>query len=706
MKPADNNSLTVHAAGERMGARPDSSKSRPRFRLVRHFSVTSLVGVLAILGVLLGFYRHLAFQSLKDYESRHNESVARVFANTIWRDYAAYVQGASSLPKADLLLRPEVARIRASVLQQMTGLSIVKVKIYNLHGLTVFSTDPGQIGEDKSMDPGFLTGRAGGTTTEITFRDHFDVSEQEINDRSLIASHVPIRTGVNAPVEAVLEIYSDVTDYVAQLARTSWQIAWGILGSLSLLYLSLLAIVRRADRIIKAQGEEVRCAHEEVMRHQALHDTLTGLPNRASFVERLDGMIKTAKRASERCVVLNLGLDGFKELNDSLGHAAGDQLLREVGQRLQECLRDADITARIGGDEFAVALVVGSAERGVEHIVTAAEKMRHAVSSKNFAIGDRDLTVTTGIGIAIFPDDGADLGALMKSASAALYQAKKMGRNHYQFHTADMNATALEMSVIEHNLRLALEQQQFRLYYQPQIDLKTGQIVGAEALIRWLHPVRGLVPPAYFIPIAEERGLIVEIGGWVLREACRQIKQWQDAGLPLFPVAINVSALQFQRTNLSQDVMNVLRERGIAPEFLELELTESAVLHDAEKMILIMLALKGIGVRVSLDDFGTGYSSLGQLKRLPLDKLKIDQSFVRGLPVDPDDLAITSAIIAMGKALKLQVIAEGVETQAQLEMLQALGCDEMQGYLAAKPMPAADFFRFVREHIPPWPVTA
>ena len=673
-------------------------KPKPTFRLIRYFSVTSLVGVHIVLAVLLLFYRHVAFRALEQHETRDNIAITQIFASTLWSTHAAYVKSASAIPKAELRQRPEVARIREDVLRQMTGLSVVKVKIYNLDGLTVFSTDANQIGEDKSTNRGFVTAKAGGSASDITFRDRFDAFEQVISDRNLISSYLPIRTKPGAPVEGVMEVYSDVTDYVAELERTTWEIVAGVLGSLSLLYLFLFAIVRRADGVISAQSEEVRVAHEAMLRHQALHDTLTGLPNRESFSERLDGMIKTAKRARKKCAVLYLGLDGFKDINDSLGHVAGDRLLKDVGKRLQECPREADITARIGGDVFAVALSQISGDRGVERIVNAAERIRDAVSNRTFAIDAHNLAVTTSIGVAIYPDDGTDVVELIKSADATLYHAKKMGRNNYQFHTADMNARALEMLSMEHDLRRALEEKQFALHYQPQMDLNTGEITGAEALIRWRHPQRGLISPAQFIPIAEERGLIVPIGEWVLREACRQNKEWQNTGLPPIAVAVNLSALQFQQPNLSQQVEHALQDGGLAPGYLELELTESAILRDAERTIATMEMLKGIGIKFSLDDFGTGYSSLSQLKRLPLDKLKIDQSFVRGLPHDSDDLAISSAVIMMGKALKLRVIAEGVETEDQLRVLRSRECDEIQGYFLSKPLPALDFARFVREH--------
>lgn len=668
-------------------------KSRREFLLTRYFSTTSAVGIIVILFVLLGFYRYLAINALMDHQTRDNVAVTQVFANTIWPAYASFVENASMIPRAELARLPETVRLRDDVLRLMSGLTVVKVKIYNRDGLTVFSSDPKQIGEDESANAGFLQARAGETASEITFRDRFDSFEREVADRNLVSSYIPIRTGPSTPVEGVAEVYSDVTDFVAELEKTQWQIAAGVLASLSLLYLFLFAIVRRAGGLIDAQRQELRLAHEAMLLHQARHDSLTGLPNQASFFERLDAMIKAADRTGTACAVLRLDLDGFKNINDSLGHVIGDRLLQEVGNRLKDCLSETDVTARFGGDEFMVAL---PGVKGIEHVTSVAEKIRRAIAHTTYALDGYNLAVTTSIGIALYPDDGSDKVELSKSADAATFHAKKMGRNNYQFHTADMNAKALALLQMEHGLRQALERGEFHVHYQPQLDLGTGKIVGAEALVRWQHPELGVISPAQFIPLAEERGLIAPIGEWMLREACRQNREWQKAGLPPLVVAVNLSALQFEQKDIPGMIARVLRSCGLAPEFLELELTESAIMRDAESTVNTMRTLKGIGVALSLDDFGTGYSSLSHLKRFPLDKLKIDQSFVRGLPHDPDDLAISTSIIGIGKALGLKVIAEGVETAAQLKVLQERGCDEIQGYYVTKPLAALEFAQFVR----------
>ncbi|MEO8103513.1 MAG: EAL domain-containing protein [Betaproteobacteria bacterium] len=669
------------------------------FRLTRFFSIASLVGVLVIVAVLVLFYRSLAFTTLQQHETEDNVNIAQIFANTLWRKHADYVKGASTIAKSELQGRPEVRQIREDVLLLMKGLAVVKVKIYNLEGLTVFSTDPAQIGEEKHTNAGFLAAKAGESVSEITFRDRFDAFEQTLNDRSLVSSYTPIRTGPGAPVEAVMEVYSDVTSYVERLKSTAWEIAAGVLASLSVLYLFLLSIVRRAERLIAAQADEVRTANEALLRHSRLHDKLTGLPNRAGFSDLLDGLLRNASRIrqGQKCATLFVNIDKFKDINDSLGHLAGDRILLEVAERVRLSLGDSDDLARIGGDEFAIVLRDISGDRGVERVINTVERVRGAISDRPVVVDGNELVVTACVGISIFPDDGDDMVGLMRSADVALTHAKQIGRNQYQFHTAGMNARAVEVLQVDQDLRRALKAQQFLLHYQPQVDIRTGRITGAEALIRWQHPQRGIVSPGQFISIAEERGLIADIGDWVLRETCRQNKEWQSAGLPIVAMAVNLSAIQFRQNDLAQSVATILREAGPPPQYLELELTESAVMRDSERTIAMMRELKAIGVQLSLDDFGTGYSSLSQLKRFPFDRLKIDQSFVRGLADDPDDLAIVAAIIAMGKALGLTVIAEGVETKAQWDILESLGCAEVQGFFVCKPVPAAEFAQFMQQ---------
>ncbi len=671
----------------------DHARQRPVFKLQRFLSVASLLGVAAVIIGLLLFNRHLAFDALMEHETRSNVALTRAFANTHWPQYAAFVANAHALDRAQLPLRPEVARLRADLLRQMNGLKVVKVKIYDLGGLTVFSTDPKQIGEDEDDNGGFESARAGETASEITFRQTFDAFEHAINDRNLLSTYIPIRSSPTAPIEGVFEVYSDVSDLVAQLETTQWQIVGAVVGSLSLLYLFLFLLVRRADRIVSEQSDEERQANEEKLRHQAFHDALTGLPNRAKFTERLEEAIRHARRSGRIFAVLFVDLDHFKYINDSLGHVAGDRLLQAVAQRLSGGLRDTDTVARLGGDEFIVLLPeIGR----IDHAARLAEQIRDAVSEEPYTIDGRELRINPSIGISICPDDGEDAVTLIKNADAAMYHAKEMGRNNFQFFTQDMNARAFAVLSMEHSLRQAVERDEFRLHYQPQLDGE-GRIVGVEALLRWQHPEMGLVYPGQFIAIAEERGLVVPIGEWVLREACRQNKAWQDAGLPAVPVGVNVSALQFRLQDFPARVAAALRDTRLEPEYLELEITESVIMQSVEAAIDTVRELKAMGVKLAVDDFGTGYSSLSYLKQFPIDRLKLDQSFVRGLPSNPDDMAISSAVLGLAKALNLKVIAEGVETVAQRDYLFAHECDEVQGYLFSRPLPPEQFENFIVE---------
>ncbi len=685
-----------------VGSHPASVQAQAappqQFRLLRYFALTSLLGVLLVLAPLLYFYRSFATEALEAHETRDNVSIARIFSSTLWHSHADFVTRASTLSLQQLQQSPEVERIRTDVLRQVRGLPVVKVKIYDLQGLTVFSTDARQIGQRKSDDSGVLAAVAGTVVSEIVFRNHFDAFEKVINDRNLISTYIPIRAEDHLPPEAVLEVYSDVTDYVAELNQTSWEIVGVVLGSLSLLYAFLYAIVRRADRTLRVQAQEVRRSHEANLAYQALHDPLTGLPNRESLSAQLTLLLASLQGSEQKCAVLCLGLDGFKELKGSVGHQLADTTLVEVGKRLKDSFGEGHITARVGGDEFVITLTGTDSTMQVRHLVQAIERAQQAISGRPIVGNAHDLSISASVGVALYPDDGQTVAGLLQAADLALAHAKKEGRNRYRFHAAGMNERALDMLLMERDLRRALDEAQFVLHYQPKVDLSSGRVTGAEALIRWQHPTRGLIGPDHFITLAEERGLIVALGDWVLQEVCRQSVAWQRQGMAPIAIAINLSANHFQQETLLATVQHNLARHALAPHCLELELTESAILQDAATTIDTMHQLKKLGVLLALDDFGTGYSSLSQLKGLPLNHIKLDQTFVRGLPNDRGDLAICTAVIAMGRALGMKVIAEGVETAAQWAVLHRLGCNVGQGYLFSSPIPAAQFLAFVQAH--------
>ncbi|HEX9773655.1 MAG TPA: EAL domain-containing protein [Steroidobacteraceae bacterium] len=428
------------------------------------------------------------------------------------------------------------------------------------------------------------------------------------------------------------------------------------------------------------------------MSYLAQHDSLTDLPNRLLLNDRLTQAMARAYRHRQKLAVLFLDVDRFKHINDSLGHDVGDRLLQSVARRLLGCVRKSDTVSRQGGDEFVILL---SEVRHAQDAAVSAEKILRSLRTPH-RIDDHDLHVTVSIGIVAYPDDGTDAETLMRHADFAMYHAKDSGRNNYQCFTPDMNVRAIERQSLEDGLRHAMEQQQFLLHYQPKIDLDTGAIIGAEALIRWRHPQLGLVPPARFVPIAEDCGFIVAIGRWVLREACRQARAWQDAGLPPLRIAINISSVELRDMDFVAGVRAVLTETVLEPHYLELELTETFLMQDSTSTTAVLQALRDIGVKLALDDFGTGYSSLSHLKRFPIDTLKIDQSFVRDLTTDPDDASIVSAVISMGKSLNMRVVAEGVETREQLAFLHEQSCPEGQGYYFSPPVVAAEFAQLLK----------
>jgi diguanylate cyclase (GGDEF)-like protein len=423
--------------------------------------------------------------------------------------------------------------------------------------------------------------------------------------------------------------------------------------------------------------------YQEQLEYQANYDSLTRLPNRNLLRDRLQHALVVAQRHHNGVAVVFIDLDGFKNVNDSLGHSVGDRLLAVVADRLARCARATDTVARHGGDEFVVVLTDTADEQS---LIAWMERVRATISEPVWLDGT-ELYVGCSMGASLFPQDGDDAETLMKKADLAMYRAKDMGRNTFQFYQPEMNASAGARMNLERRLRRALRDNEFLLHYQPQVDISSGQIVGMEALVRWRDPEVGLVPPSSFIPVAEESGLIGPLSEWVLREACRQNKAWQDEGLPHARVSVNLSARQFQQRNIAKLVKQVLAETGLEPRYLELELTESTIMRNAEEAVTMLNELHALGIGLAIDDFGTGYSSLSYLKRFPVDRLKIDRSFVSDIGISNDDETITSAIIALAHSLKMQVIAEGVETSAQLDFLKERACDEMQGYYFAKPLP-------------------
>lgn len=474
-----------------------------------------------------------------------------------------------------------------------------------------------------------------------------------------------------------------ITNFESQVYRRDGSIIW--------ISENARAVFDDAGRVILYEGtvEEIteRRLYQARIEQQANFDTLTGLANRSLLNDRLQQSILAAQRHGAQIAVAFIDLDRFKFVNDSLGHHYGDRLLKATAERLKNCVRECDTVARLGGDEF-VLLITG--ERGEDALTHVMERVLLAVSQP-WVIEAGEFNVTGSIGIAVYPADGQDAETLLKNADSAMYRAKESGGNSFHFFTNELNILITERLEMESKLRRALERQQFLLHYQPRVDLGSGRIIGAEALIRWHVPEQGMIPPGRFIPLAEETGLIVPIGRWVLKTACAQIKAWQRAGLPPIVVSVNVSARQFRHDNIVATVAEVLEEADLDPKYLEIELTESVVMHDAAKLAAMLDQLKRLGVQIAVDDFGTGYSSLSYLKRFPVDRLKVDRSFVQDIASDRDDATIVRTIIALGHNLGLKVVAEGVETEQQVKFLRQNHCDEMQGYYFGIPMSADEF---------------
>lgn len=453
---------------------------------------------------------------------------------------------------------------------------------------------------------------------------------------------------------------------------------WNVDGTLDGIIESSRDITEHLEVQAELERSQVNLAY------QAHHDSLTNLPNRPLFLDRLDQAIKNASRSGESLAILFLDLDRFKQINDSLGHAVGDEVLKVLARLLQQCVREEDTVARLGGDEFT--LIMKSLNKPRDAAVLA-QKLRHVLQQPVF-VDDHELYVTASIGISIYPQDGDTATVLLRNADSAMYRAKEDGRDTFEFYTTDMTEQAFQHVLMEASMRRGLERGEFVLFYQPQEAVSTGRLVGVEALVRWQQPELGLISPVDFIPLAEDTGLIFPLGEWVIRAACTQMKSWQDANVGVDRVSINLSVKQLYKTDLVTTLQQILEETGCRPEWLELEITESCMMERPEQSIAVLRELRMLGIQLSIDDFGTGYSSLVYLKRLPVTKLKIDQSFVRDVPEIADDMAIARAVIALGNSLNLKVLAEGVETEIQKSFLVDEGCEEIQGYLVSRPLPA------------------
>ena len=566
-------------------------------------------------------------------------------------------------------------RFHEFVQQSIVSERTARVKIWAKDGTVIYSNDPAGVGEKFPAKENLLKALDGDTATEIKIpKDVENARERYLG--TLMEVYTPIIFPGTTEPQGAFEIYQYYEPTEQRINELRGWVFGSIGGGFLILYGALVSIVGRGWRTINRQ--------RGTLAYLAYHDALTDLPNRTLLKDRLTLALAQARRNEQMLAVMFLDLDQFKVVNDTAGHVEGDKLLQSVSQQLNSVLREGDTVARVGGDEFILLLPK------IEQLADAteiAERVLTAVGRTRVIVG-HEFNISTSIGITLFPTDGDDAETLLTNADIAMYQAKEQGKNNFQFFTPVMNTRIQNRLALENDLRHGLERGEFVVYYQPQLNISTGQIVGVEALVRWQHPERGLVLPMEFIPVAEETGLIVPLGEWVLHAACAQIRSWQEAGLPPLRVAVNLSAREFQQGNLIEAVAGVLEETGLAPEFLQLEITEGVSIQDVDFTIKVMGELKEMGVQIAIDDFGTGYSALSYLRRFPIDVVKIDRSFVCDLTIDSTDAEIATTIIVMAHNLGLEVIAEGVETEEQLAFLKQRRCDEMQGYLFSKPVPA------------------
>lgn len=695
-----------------------------KFHLIRYFSTTSLIAFVIVTGLLGFFYRLSAMSDLIEVGESKNVALTKAFSNSLWPQFAPFLTSSAGLSGDELRAHPEIARLRQAVLEQMDGLSVVKVKIYNLEGLTVFSTEEGQIGEDKSSNAGFQAALSGRVASELTHRDTFSAFEGLIEDRDVFSSYVPIQQGPLAgQVEGVFEVYDDVTPLLQRIERTQRNVVIGVTLILTSLYVVLFFIVRHADKIIqrhqlgrrkaeqalktardelelkvvertaelKNTAEQLqlelaeRKRAEEQLLHNAFHDTLTGLPNRALFMDRLARTVEHARRRKGYLfAVLFLDLDHFKVVNDSLGHPVGDQLLVAVARRLESRLRSADTLARLGGDEFAILL---DDIDDVNDAIRIVQRVQQELTNP-FSFDSREVFVTASTGITLNTSGYEKAEDFLRDADIAMYRAKSLGRSRYQIFDKTMHMNAVARMRLEMDLRKALDREEFRVFYQPIYSLADRSISGFETLVRWQHPTRGLLLPGEFIPLAEETGLVTAIDLFVLRQACLQLRLWQEhfPTQPPLTVSVNLSGLHFAEPGLVEQINQILAETEIEPDSLQIEVTENALIENSETANDILLQLKSRGVRLHMDDFGTGYSSLSYLHRYPFHSIKIDRAFIDRIGNSAESWKIVQAVVNLAKNLGMGVIAEGVEREEQLEQLRKLECEYGQGFYFSRPV--------------------
>lgn len=665
------------------------------FRLLRYFSIASLISMVLAAVVLGTLHQMLEQNHLLRYGGSQNIALARSFSRNVWPQFRGFANTAKVLDADSLRRQPFIAKLLRSVRDAVRNTATLRVQIYQLDGRILFSTDATQIGTSNGSDAEFISARQGAPQSSIARYDKFNGLDGELADRVVLTSFIALRQGADEPVQGVISIDTDITDLEASDTREGTQIALSVIAVLTALYGILFFIVRHADGIIRNQYEQQRRI-EQNLRHVSTHDDLTNLPNRLLLMDRIKQSLAVAERHNSLLAVAFVDLDYFQNINNSMGHEIGNQVLQTVALRLGSCVRESDTIARLGGDEFVVSLPDIKSKADLFQIAT---KMLNAIAAP-IETGGRELHLTASIGIAFYPEHEKNAESLIGKADMAMQNAKRLGRNRYQIFVEHMSDEVQQQVQLEDKMWRALENNEFVLHYQPVIDLKSGMIIGAEALLRWPNNHGTWLSPAEFIPKSEKCGLIAPLSEWVLSEACAQLQAWRESGhgLDHLSMAVNLSPRHFATPGLETMISGVIKQAEIDPGLLQLEITDGFLKDPTESIIANFEGLKRAGIRFTLDDFGTGYSSLGYLRSYPIELLKIDRTFIRGLPDNADNAAIVTTIIAMANSLDLTVVAKGVESAAQLSFLQQLGCQHGQGFLFSHPLPADAFLSLVLEH--------
>ncbi|NOY67072.1 MAG: EAL domain-containing protein [Gammaproteobacteria bacterium] len=657
-------------------------KKQP-FHLLRYFLIVSIVSIPVASYVLGKVFRENAIGNLVSLGEDKNINIARVVANHVWPKYSKQFELLGNMQAEQMRKQLFMSVLQKKVEQYIKQTSVIKLKIYNPEGKTLFSTASDQIGIIKKQSKPLDDAIKGQTVTKLAFRDKIYAMDELLTQRNILSTYLPI-SDTNSVI-GVIEVYSDVTTLYEKITSEHNAIVTGVIFVLLGLYAIIFIFVYRADKTIRLQCVEKQ-HDEEKIKYIAYHDSLTGLANRDLYRYKVEGAIEQAKRNESLAAILFIDLDRFKQINDSLGHNVGDELLKQVASRLLECVRTSDTVARQGGDEFTILL------EGVKHVdeIVQVCKRINASIRQTYKIDGNELFSSASIGVTVYPFDDLKVDHLLKDADTAMYEAKESGRDKYIFFSTGMKRANVDQIILEQKLRKALEENEYIINYQPIIDLRTGDMTGVEALLRWDSQDYGVVSPVKFIPLLEETGVMAIVGEWVMKAVCEKAKQWQDEGYDPVTVAINISIVQFRKMNFVKTVEEALVQSELEPQYLKLELTESLLMDQSDTCVKKLLAVRALGVSIEADDFGTGYSSLSYLKRLPIDILKIDRSFITDVHKSSDSAAIVTAIMAMAYSLKLDVIAEGVEQIEELRFLSALNCNLIQGYLFSKPLSESD----------------